>query len=169
MQQQRPKAPSIFVKLDRRTPPWLLVSGKTWPRNRDLGFEGLGFKWNPQKKAWEKLWSLRDYEALESWPEVGISPEAIDKARQSRESVARQQEYYRQRAQQPPRTKLNTFTAEEREARLQQIEESRRKREAEMEARRARGEFKDMDEKIALWAKQTQEKLARKGKSSRAA
>ena len=169
MQPPLPKAPSIFVKLDSRTPPWLLVSGKTWPRNRDLGFEGLGFKWNPKKKAWEKLWSLRDYETLESWPEVGISPEARDKARQSRESVARQQEYYRQRAQQPPKTKLKTFTAEEKEARLQQIEENRRRREAEMEARRARGEFKDMDEKIALWAKQTQEKLARKGKRSRAA
>jgi hypothetical protein len=122
-----------------------------------------------QEKGLGKLWSLRDYEALESWPEVGISPEARDKARQSRESVARQQEYYRQRAQQPPKTRLKTFTAEERETRLQQIEENRRRREAEMEARRARGEFKDMDEKIALWAKQTQEKLARKGKRSRAA
>ena len=26
------KAPSIFVQLDSRTPPWLVVSGKTWPR-----------------------------------------------------------------------------------------------------------------------------------------
>ena len=51
MQPPLPKAPSIFVKLDSRTPPWLLVSGKTWPRNRDLGFEGLGFKWNSKKKA----------------------------------------------------------------------------------------------------------------------
>ena len=169
MQPPLPKIPSIFVKIDSRTPPWLLVSGKTWNRNRDLGFEGLGFKWKPKKKAWEKLWSLRDYEALESWPEVGISPEARDKARLSRESVARQQEYYRQRAQQPPKTKLKTFTAEEKEARLQQIEENRRSREAETEARRARGEFKDMDEKIALWAKQTQEKLAIRGKRSRAA
>jgi hypothetical protein len=169
MLQQRPEAPSIFVKIDSRTPPWLLVSGKTWPRHRELGFKGLGFKWNPQKKAWEKLWSLRDYEALEAWPEVGISPEARDKARISRESVARQQEYYRRRAQQPPKTKLKPFTDEEKEARRQQIEENRRKREAEIEARRARGEFKDMDEKIARWAKQTQEKLARKGKRSRAA
>jgi len=118
MQPPRPEAPFIFVKLDSRTPPWLVVSGKTWNRNRDLGFEGLGIKWNSKKKAWEKLWSLRDYEILESWPEVGISPEARDKAR------------------------------------LQQIGENRRRREAEMEARRARGEFKDMDEKIALWAKQ---------------
>jgi hypothetical protein len=168
MQQPRPKAPSIFVKIDGRTPPWLVISGKTWPRHRELGFEGLGFKWNSQKKAWEKLWGLKDYEALESWPEVGISPEAREKARQSRESVARQQEYYRLRAQQPLKTKLKTFTAEEREARLQQIEENRRMRENEIEIRRARGEFKDMDEKIARWAKQTQEKLARKGKRCRA-
>jgi len=64
--------------------------------------------------------------------------------------VARQQEYYRQRAQQPPKTRLKPFTAEEREARLLQIEVNRRRREAKMKARRARGEFKDMNEKIAL-------------------
>jgi hypothetical protein len=91
-----------------------------------------------------------------------------NKARLSRESVARQQEYYCQRAQQPPKTKLKTFTAEEKDARLQQIDENRRRREAEMEARRARGELKETDEKIARWAKQTQEKLALKGMRRRA-
>jgi hypothetical protein len=166
VQLQQPKAPSIFVNLDRRTPPWLIVSGKTWPRNRDLGFEGLGFKWNPNKKAWEKLWSLRDFEALEAWPEVGVSPEAREKARQSRQSAARQQEYYRQRAQQPPKTKLKPFTSEEREARLQLIEENRKKREAETEARRTRGEFKEIEEKIARWEKETREKMARRGQDA---
>ena len=168
MQPQQLKTLSIFVHLDSRTPPWLVVSGNTWPRNRDLGFEGLGFKWNPHNKVWEKLWSLRDYEALESWPDVGISPEAREKARQSRESVARQQKYYRQKAQQPAKTKLKPFTTEEKEAQRRRIEENHRRREAEIEARRARGEFKDMDDKIARWAKQTQEKLAIRGKRSRA-
>jgi hypothetical protein len=166
MQQLQLKAPSIFLQLDSRTPPWLIITGKTWPRNRDLGFEGLGYKWNPHKKAWEKLWSLRDFEALESWPEIGISPEAREKARQSRESVARQQEYYRQRAQQPPKTKLKPFTAEEREARRRLIEENCRKREAEIEARRDKGEFKGMREKIERWEKEAQEKMARRRKNA---
>lgn len=163
MQQQQLKAPSIFVNLDLRNPPRLIISGKTRPRNRDLGFEGLGFKWNPHKKAWEKLWSLRDYEVLESWPEAGISPEAREKARRSRESVARQQEYYRQRALQPPITKLKPFTLEEKEARRRMIDKNRRKREADIEARRAEGEFKEMDEKIERWEKETQEKMSRRG------
>jgi len=156
------KAPSIFVSLDRRTPPWLIVSGKTWPRNRDLSFEGLGFKWSSKKKAWEKIWSLKDFEVLEAWPESAISPEAREQARQSRESVARQQEYYRQKAQQPPKTKLKPFTEEEREARRRLIEENARRRAEEVEARRARGEFREMDEKIEQWAREAEAKTGRR-------
>jgi hypothetical protein len=128
----------------------------------------LGFKWNPHNRVWEKLWSLKDFEVLESWPDVGISPEAREKARQSRESVARQQKYYRQKAQLPTKTKLKPFTTEEKEAQRRWIEDNHRRRETEIEARWARGEFRDMDDKIARWAKQTQEKMVIRGKRSRA-
>jgi len=56
--------------------------------------------------------------------------EILGRARQRAE---KQQEYYSQKAKQPPKTKLKPFTSEEREARRRLIGENRKKKEAEIE------------------------------------
>ena len=136
MQQQRPKAPSIFVGIDEnRVPPVLIIHGLTWPRRGALGYSGLGCIWKPEKKSWERAFSLKVAETLESWPDTTLSPELRRYLDESRQRAEKQQEYYRQKAKQLLKTKLKPLTLEEREARRRLIEENRRKREAEMENR----------------------------------
>ena len=130
---QPPK--TIFVHVDRRTPPWILVTGRSYHRNGDLGCQGLGFKWNPNKNAWEKPWSLKDFEVLESWSEVAVSPEAREQAAISRQSRARRDAYYFERAGQPAKTRLEPQTPDQREARRKLIESNRLKRESEMRSK----------------------------------
>lgn len=130
MQQQRPRPPSIFVGIDEeRVPPVLVIHGLTWPRRSDLGCRGLGCIWKPEKKAWEKAFTLQTVEALESWHDASLSPELRKYIDGARERAGKQEEYYRKKAQQPLKTKIRPFTAEEREARRLLIEENRRKRE----------------------------------------
>ena len=130
MQQQRPRPPSIFVGIDEeRVPPVLVIHGLTWPRRSDLGCRGLGCIWKPEKKAWEKAFTLQTVEALESWHDASLSPELRRYIDGARERAGKQEEYYRKKAQQPLKTKIRPFTAEEREARRLLIEENRRKRE----------------------------------------
>ena len=130
MQQQRPRPPSIFVGIDEeRVPPVLVIHGLTWPRRSDLGCRGLGCIWKPEKKAWEKAFTLQTVEALESWHDASLSPELRKYIDGARERAGKQEEYYRKKAQLPPKTKIRPFTAEEREARRRLIEENRRKRE----------------------------------------
>lgn len=136
MQQQRPKAPSIFVGIDEnRVPPVLIIHGLTWPRRGALGYGGLGCIWKPEKKSWERAFSLKVAETLESWPDAALSPELRRYLDEARQRAEKQQEYYRQKAKQLLKTKLKPLTLEEREARRRLIEENRRKREAEMENR----------------------------------
>ena len=130
MQQQRPRPPSIFVGIDeKRVPPVLVIHGLTWPRRSDLGCRGLGCIWKPEKKAWEKAFTLQTVEALESWHDASLYPELRKYIDGARERAGKQEEYYRKKAQQPLKTKIRPFTAEEREARRLLIEENRRKRE----------------------------------------
>ena len=124
---------------------------------------------SPVIKSWEKLWSL---EGLRG-PGVLAGGRHISRSqRKSPDSPVNpwpgSRSITARKRNSQPKTKLKPFTTEEKEARRQRIEENHRRREAEIEARRARGEFKDMDDKIARWAKQTQEKLAIRGKRSRA-
>lgn len=133
MQSIRPPS-KIFVTLDWRTPPWIVVSGQTWERRKALGFAGLGMKWKPEKKTWEKLCCRKDLEELESWPEVALSHEAKEQMEHYRKSAALQEEYYRKRAQRKPITHLTPMTPEERAARKALIEANRLKREAAYKA-----------------------------------
>ena len=107
----------------------LVIHGLTWPRRSDLGCRGLGCIWKPEKKAWEKAFTLQTVEALESWHDASLSPELRRYIDGARERAGKQEEYYRKKAQQPPKTKIRPVTAEEREARRRLIEENRRKRE----------------------------------------
>ncbi|VVB63475.1 Uncharacterised protein [uncultured archaeon] len=125
----------IYVTIDLRTPPWIVVSGQTWERRKALGFAGLGMKWKPEKKAWEKLCCRKDLAELETWPEVALSHEAKEQMEEYRKSVALQQEYYRKKAQRKPITHLTPMTPEERAARKALIEANRLKREAAYKAR----------------------------------
>jgi hypothetical protein len=123
LQQPRPKAPSIFVGIDeKRTPPVLIIHGLTWPRRALLGYGGLGCIWKPEKKSWEKVFSLKVAETLESRPDAALSPELRSYLEEARQKVEKQQEYCRQKARQPPKTKLEPLTPEEKEARRQLIE-----------------------------------------------
>jgi hypothetical protein len=108
MKPPRPKArPTIFVGLDEnRVPPVLIIQGITWPRRRELGRDGLGCIWKPEKKSWERVFSLKVAEALESWPEAALSPELQKYLEGARERVRKQEEYYRQRARAAAKGKL---------------------------------------------------------------
>jgi hypothetical protein len=76
VKQQRPKASSIFVGIDeKRVPPVLIIRGLTWPRRGALGYGGLGCIWKPWKKSWERAFSLKVAETLESWPDAALSRE----------------------------------------------------------------------------------------------
>ena len=128
--QQRPKPPSIFVGIDeRRGLPVLIIHGLTWPRRAALGYKGLGCIWKPEKKSWEKAFSLQVAETLERWHDAAFSPELKRYLEGARERAGKQQEYYRRKADQPPKTQIRPFTPEEREARRRLIEEHRRERE----------------------------------------
>jgi hypothetical protein len=136
VQQPRPKAPSIFVGIDeKRVPPVLIIHGLTWPRRGALGYSGLGCIWKPEKKSWERAFSLKVAETIESWPDAVLSPELRRYFDEARQRAEKQQEYYRQKAKQPPKTKLKPLTSEEREARRGLIEENRKRRETEIETR----------------------------------
>jgi len=101
MKPPRPKArPTIFVGLDEnRVPPVLIIQGITWPRRGELGRDGLGCIWKPEKKSWERVFSLKVAEALDSWPEAALSPELQSYLEGARERVRKQEEYYRRRVQ----------------------------------------------------------------------
>jgi hypothetical protein len=127
--------PKIFVTIDTRTPPWIIITGQTWPRHKALGFAGLGMKWRKDRKRWEKLCCRKDLEALESWPEVCFSHEANQQMEHYRKSAALHEEYYRKKAQRKPITHIKPMTSEERAARKALIEADRLKREAAYMAR----------------------------------
>ena len=59
--------PVIFVAVQDLT---LIVSGKTRQRCRDLGFEGMHFKWDRDRQKWYGPVSLKNLEALDGWPEA---------------------------------------------------------------------------------------------------
>lgn len=115
----------IFVTIDRRTPPWIVVSGQTWERRKVLGFAGLGMKWKREKKVWEKLCCHKDLAELETWPEVALSHEAKEQMEHYRKSAAFQKEYYRTKVQRKPITQLTPMTPEERATRKELIEANR--------------------------------------------
>jgi len=108
MKPPRPKArPTIFVGLaENRTLPVLVIKGITWPRRRELGRDGLQCIWKPAKKSWERAFSLKAVEALESWPEAAFSPELQSYLEGARERVRKQEEYYRRRARAAEKGKL---------------------------------------------------------------
>jgi hypothetical protein len=144
--QQQPQLktlPKIFVTIDGRIPPWAIVTGRTWPRHKAIGSAGLGFKWIPEKKAWEKPCSRKDLEALIAWPEVALSHEAQEQMELYRRSAAIQKEYYQRKARQKPITRLKPMTQEERAARKALIEANRLKREASYKARKEASPMKD--------------------------
>ena len=100
MKPPRPKARStIFVGLDEdRVPPVLTIQGITWPRRRELGRDGLGCIWKPEKTYWERVFSLKVAEALAFWPEAALSPELQRYLDGARERARKQEDYYRRRA-----------------------------------------------------------------------
>ena len=100
MKPPRSKAHSkIFVELDEnRAPPVLIIQGITWPRRSELGRDGLGCIWKPEKKSWGRVFSLKVAKALDSWPEASLSPELQRYLERGRERARKQEEYYRQRA-----------------------------------------------------------------------
>ena len=108
MKPPRPKGrPTIFVGLDEnRVPPVLIIQGITWPRRRELGRDGLGCIWKPEKKSWERVFSLKVAKALASWPEAASSPELQIYLEGAMERISKQEEYYRRRAQAAERGKL---------------------------------------------------------------
>ena len=108
MKPPRPKARSqIFVGLDEnRVPPVLIIQGITWPRRRDLGRDGLGCIWKPEKKSWERVFSLKVADRLDSWQEAAFSPELQSYLDGARERVRKQEEYYRRRARAAAKGKL---------------------------------------------------------------
>ena len=83
----------------------------------------------PEKKSWEKAFSLQVAETLERWHDAAFSPELKRYLQGARERARKQQEYYRRKANQPQKTQIRPFTPEEREARRRLIEEHRRERE----------------------------------------
>jgi hypothetical protein len=108
MKPPRPKArPTIFVGLDEnRIPPVLVITGITWTRRRELGRDGLGCIWKPEKKSWERVFSLKVVEAMASWPEAALSPELQRYLEGARERARKQEEYYRRRARAAAKGKL---------------------------------------------------------------
>jgi hypothetical protein len=54
----------------------LIVSVKTRRRCKALGFDGMHFKWDRDRQKWYGPISLENLEALDSWPEAELSPEA---------------------------------------------------------------------------------------------
>ena len=65
---------SIFVAVRDLT---ITVKGQTRPRYRALGYEGIHFKWDRDRQQWYGPLTLKNLEALESWPEAELSPEAL--------------------------------------------------------------------------------------------
>ena len=108
MKPPRPNARStIFVGLDEnRVPPVLTIQGITWPRRRELGRDGLGCIWKPEKKSWERVFSLKVAEVLDSWPEAAFSLELQRYLEGARERTRKQEEYYRRRARAAAKGKL---------------------------------------------------------------
>lgn len=95
MQSPRHKAlPLIFVAVRDVS---IIVKGKTWPRARALGFEGMRFKWDRDRQHWRGPLTLRNLEALNSWPEAELSLEARQAIENFREAARKQREYYRWR------------------------------------------------------------------------
>ena len=102
----RPRS-TIFVGLDEnRVPPVLMIQGITWPRRCELGRNGLGCIWKPEKTSWERVFSLKVAEALASWPEAALSPELQRYLEWVRGRARKQEEYYRGRAQAAVKGKL---------------------------------------------------------------
>ena len=108
MKPPRPKArPTIFVRLDEnRVPPVLIIQGITWPRRGELGRDGLGCIWKPEKTSWERVFSLKVAEALDSWPETALLPELQSYLGGARERARKQEEYYCRRARAAEKGKL---------------------------------------------------------------
>jgi hypothetical protein len=108
MKPPRPRArPTIFVGLDEnRVPPVLIVKGITWPRRGDLGRDGLGCIWKPEKQSWERVFSLKVADCLDSWPEAALSLELQRYLDGARERVRKQEDYYRRRARAAAKGKL---------------------------------------------------------------
>jgi hypothetical protein len=57
--------------------------------------DGLGCIWKPEKKSWERVFSLKAAESLASWPEAAFSPELKSYLEGTRERVRKQEKYYR--------------------------------------------------------------------------
>jgi vacuolar-type H+-ATPase subunit E/Vma4 len=55
--------------------------------------------------SWERVFSLKAAEALDSWPETALSPELQRYSEGARERARKQEEYYRQRARSAAKNK----------------------------------------------------------------
>jgi len=86
--------PSIFVAVRDLT---ITLKGQTRPRYKALGYEGMQFKWDRDRQQWYGPLTLKNLEALESWPEAELSPEARQAMDEFRKAARRRREYYRRR------------------------------------------------------------------------
>ena len=67
---------------------------------------GLGCIWKPEKKSWERVFSLKVADCLASWPEATLSPELQRYLEGARERARKPEEYYRRRARAAAKDKL---------------------------------------------------------------
>jgi len=96
MQPQPLKAlPAIFVDVRDVS---IIVSGRTGPRAKALGFNGLGLKWNRDRQTWYGPLSLKNLAILDRWPEVELSAEAAEKMEAFRVAAAKREQYQQQKA-----------------------------------------------------------------------
>lgn len=130
LQQQPLKAPSIFIGIDeRRVPPVLIIHGLTWPKRGVLGYKGLGCIWKPEKKSWEKAFSLHVVETLESWHDAAFSPELKRYLEGTRERDKRLQEDCNNKAKQQQKTQIKPSRSEEKKTCRRLISETGKEKE----------------------------------------